>query len=560
MDRLLQNLSQQNDLVARRLALRTRAEMLLTDALDAAIGLVDLSETLVANAATGTSALISNLYDLVEDPDEIDRTLSALDRLVESDVYLMERMFELRLRSSQVGLLLNQLNKTDQAQEIDSLEGVLDQNRKILARRIDSVPDPVRRQQAKELFARLVWATAQINDANIFQQRRTMGDISVEIERLAGENRRLSDELGRLVADLVEESRAFTENATQQADAAVRIGLVTLLALTVASLVLATLIIWLYVRRNVINRLKYLAGRMVDLAKGNLDVQVEASGNDELTDMARTIQFFKEQAMRKRELEIEREKTEIELRRHKEELEQLVGERTHQLSDANQQLQQAVESHALARERAEQSSRAKSEFLATMSHEIRTPMSGVLGMLRILGDSSLTRDQREQLEIVESSGETLLSILNDILDYSKVESGHVELEKTDFDLSYLVEGIRSLMQPRAREKGIELSVEYGEGVPTLLKGDPGKLRQILFNLIGNGLKFTERGRVALRISRRADGENAPVTLHVEVSDTGIGLPEDAENQVFVTPSLSWTPPSRVATAAPAWGWRSVRSW
>lgn len=531
VDRLLGNLSAQNDLVGRRLDLRSRADSRVAEALQTALGLFDLSETLVSNAAAGTTAVIANLYDLVEDPSRLDQTLQALDRLAESDVFLMERMFELRMRSSQTGLLLNQLSKAGEASDIDWLQENLTQNLQIIGRRIGIVHDPVRRQQAEELHARLAAATGG-EPPDLFQLARMSLGADAEIGRLAEENRRLAGELGALVVDLVEDSRAFTEAAARQAETAVRVGLTTLLVLTLASLLAGSLILWLYVRRSVVARLNHLAGLMRTLAKGNLEVQVEATGDDELAEMARAIQFFKDEAIRKRELEIEQLKTEAELRRHKEELEDLVNERTLQLSDANRRLQQAVEDHAEARKRAEQASRAKSEFLATMSHEIRTPMNGMLGMLRILGNSPLEPAQREQLEIVASSGEALLSILNDILDYSKIESGRLEFELGDFDLRRLIDGVISLMQPRATEKGITLVVEYDEAVPQVLKGDAGKLRQVLFNLVGNGVKFTDEGRVAVRVERRPGDGASPVELRFEVADTGIGLPEDRKDLVF----------------------------
>lgn len=215
-----------------------------------------------------------------------------------------------------------------------------------------------------------------------------------------------------------------------------------------------------------------------------------------------------------------------------------------ELLEKKEQLEKNVKKLENAKQQVEEGSRAKSEFLSTMSHEIRTPMNAIIGMTNLLVKDDPRKDQLEQLEILDFSAKTLLSLINDVLDFSKIESGRVEFENIAFNLKNLLNGVLESFRFSAQKKDVSLYLDLDEDLPKVISGDPNRLTQILNNLVSNAVKFTEEGSVGILVEKK-EGNDNHLNLIFTVTDTGIGIAEEKHEEIFESFTQERTDTSRV---------------
>jgi two-component system sensor histidine kinase TorS len=520
-------LREQDDLVRRRIQQQMHFTQLAASLIATTEELNDLADSLVANAAATTTAITSNLYDLVEDNADKQQLYEVFDRLVEIDLDAMERMYELRLRSANLNGLFNQVAKESELSELDILRQRTTETISILKRRVSEINDPQRRAKAGELLHAMEVYDGPLYVYGIFETRVSLLLISESLTRLSLETAEASQTLNGIVNELNAAGGTLINQVSTTAKESLDTSRQLFGWISIILLLVAAAILWWFIKRNVVRRLLSLQSATHSITQGDFDVDIIVEGHDELTDMGRALRGFRNNAIRNRKLDEE-------LLQHKAHLEELVEERSEQLRETNQMLSEEAQNHALAREKAEQASQAKTAFLTTMSHELRTPLSGALGTLRLLADTKLKSQQFEYVNIINAANASLLDIVNDILGYSQLEAGRLRIENRRFELTELISNVMGLMTVPVQENSNSLKLEMNpeNEHPQGLLGDSGKLHQVLINLIGNANKFTNNGSITLRVSSTYDTQEDIVGLQFSVIDTGIGIAKEKQENIF----------------------------
>jgi len=481
-----------------------------------------LTRTQVLNTSTVAVANVAHIYDLL-DANNKQAAYQALDSLVEVDLDLSERLHELHLLAYRLLTQIEEVKTVTDFDRIVLLQQQFDDNLTIMARRVRSVEDPSRSLKMSALITELSEKEVVFE---WLMQRHKNSQLATSLNSNTLE---YFGELNKIVNQLIDDSNRGTALAIAQVSQTLSYAQWTLISISILGLAGVILIVWRVVYQSVVIRLSEYSSALSSVAKGELDIDVTIKGNDEMARMGRSIVNARDtakalQIVAQREAEAKQA-----LEEHKEHLEELVGDRTKQLQTINSKLNVEVLNHAKARREAEQANRAKSAFLATISHEIRTPMNGVLGTARLLKDSGLNTMQAQYVDIIGRSGSNLLSIINDVLDYSKIEAGHLKICQRSFDLHGLVDDLHQLLFTRAKEKQLGLYTHIESDVAQFWLGDNIRLNQVLTNLVGNAIKFTEHGEVDVYVCLDPSDRH---TISIEVSDTGVGISESEQRHLF----------------------------
>ena len=488
------------------------------DAVKAALSaLVEIVQLEAANAETVAAANFAYVYEATTGGAGGAGIHDTLDSIIEHDFDLLDRLSELTHRLYLLRQDVERLQSATSLDEVDRVDRASAGNLEAVARRLRAVRDPARTETG----------LAQLKTVASLREAIDTKRALLSIRGLLRDAVAASDDAFGQLSDLIQARASGAGEAVDSAAGALRSligdGLIIVAAGAVVSLITLVSIMWFVVHRGIVSRLARQVAALREIAVAEGSAAPELSAKDELAEMDRAIARFRQSVAARRALEQE-------LVRNQASLKVEVEHRTQELRETNTSLESVNQALEAARLKADEANRAKSVFLANMSHEIRTPMNGIIGTLELLRHTPLSTAQSRYVDASRESSLALIDILNDILDFSKIEASSVTVSEVSFNVATLVQQVSRFLEPRAEQAGIAFSFEVAADVPTWIVADPGRVRQVLTNLIGNAIKFTSEGFVRGQLG--VVGPAAAPCLRFEVVDSGAGMTADDVSHVF----------------------------